>query len=88
MIKGKGPRIISVYPEPDYGGRDPDDPRSFHVYITLKQLHKLPRWVREQIHWMYAAMNDRHCAIVIQAEDELQAAIRFNKLWAGLPKEG
>ena len=77
-MKGKGPRILGIYPEPDYGGREPDDPRSFHVYITLKQLHKLPRWVIRL---------SRHCIVVIQAEDELQAAIRFNKLWAGLPKE-
>ena len=85
-MKGKGPRILGIYPEPDYGGREPDDPRSFHVYITLKQLYKLPRWVREQIHWIYAT-ESRHCIVVIQAEDELQASIRFNKLWAGLPKE-
>jgi hypothetical protein len=85
-MKGKGPRIIAIYPEPDYGDRDPDDSYSFHVLITLKQLRKLPRWVQEQIHWMYGT-DSRHCVVVIGAEDELQASIRFNKLWAGLPKE-
>lgn len=82
----KGPKILSIHPEPDYGGRDPDDPLSFHITITLKQLRKLPIWVQEQIHWMYAN-NSKHCYVVIRAKDELEAFMRFDKLWSGLPKE-
>lgn len=82
----RGPKILAIYPEPDYGGRDPDDPLAFHVTITLKQLRKLPMWVQSQIHWLYDP-NNRHCTVVVQADDELQAMTRFNRLWAGLPKE-
>lgn len=82
----KGPRVLAIHREPDYGGRDLDDPLSFHITITIKQLRKLPMWVQSQLHWIYDT-NVRHCVVVIQAKDELEAFIRFNKLWAGLPKE-
>ena len=61
--------------------------RPYSVYITLKQLRKLPPWAQEHLDWVYCAHNNRHCYVNIGAKDELQAAMRFNKLWAGLPKE-
>lgn len=85
----KGPNILcvteaSVWEIDRYEGFNE---KPYSVYITLKQLRKLPRWVHEHINWMYCNENDRHCYIVIGAKDELQAAMRFKKLWDGLPKE-
>lgn len=83
MAKGKGPRILGIY-KLEYDNEDA--PNSFHVLITLKQLRRLPKWVQSQLYWEYTG-DIRHCAVLIEAKDELQAMMRFNKLWAGLPKE-
>ena len=85
----KGPNILCVLDasiwESERYERWGEKP--YGVYITLKQLRKLPMWVQEHVNWMYCNENDRHCYVVIGAKDELQAAMRFKKLWAGLPKE-
>jgi hypothetical protein len=59
------------------------------VIITLKQFRKLPEWVREtHIHWEFSADVDAHVEVIIQAKDELEAMMRFNKLWAALSTIG
>lgn len=60
-----------------------------NVVITTKQLHKLPKWVRHQhVHWEYHTDDNRHCDVVIQAKDEIEAYMRFKKLWAALSTIG
>lgn len=84
----KGPRILSIFETPDFGGGYREDkPKQFHVTITLKQLRALPDWVQEHLHWSYTYANNKHCELIIQAKDELEAMMRFKKLWAGLPKK-
>jgi hypothetical protein len=61
--------------------------KPYSVYITLRQLKRLPQWMWDHINWVHCHENSTHCYVVISAKDELQAAMRFNKLWAGLPKE-
>lgn len=83
MVKQKGPRILGVY-RSSYG-----DENSLRVAITLKQLRKLPEWVYDQhVHWEYCVDDNRHCEIIIQAKDELEAMMRFKKLWAALSTIG
>lgn len=83
----KGPRVLGIYKEPDYGGdQDPDYILKFHVIITTKQMRKLPLWVRDHLYWHYTPRAD-HVELVIQAKDELEAFMRFERLWASLPKE-
>lgn len=85
----KGPRILAITEasawETEMYAIRAEKP--YNVYMTLKQLKKLPRWVWDQLNWLYCSENNRHCYVVISAKDELQAAMRFKKLWAGLPKE-
>jgi len=89
MSKVKGPRIISVFEATDFGGGYLEDrPKQFHVTITFKQLRALPDWVQEQLHWGYTYTNNKHCEIIIHAKDELEAAMRFKKLWAAITKLG
>lgn len=62
---------------------------NMHVVITLKQLRKLPQWVYDQhLHWEYSVDNNKHCSVIMTAKDELEAAMRFKKLWAALTKLG
>lgn len=82
----KGPRVLGIYREPDYGGQDDDEIPKFHVVITTKQMRKLPRWVQDHIYWHYTPRVE-HVELVMQAKDPLEAFTRFEKLWAGLPKE-
>ena len=82
----KGPKVLGIYREPDYGGQDPDQVLKFHVIITRKQMYKLPAWVRDHLYWHYTPRVD-HVELVVQGKDELEAFTRFGKLWAGLPKE-
>jgi hypothetical protein len=58
------------------------------VVITIKQFRKLPEWVQPHINWTYSVDADDHREIIIQAKDELEAAMRFRKLWAALTKLG
>lgn len=82
----KGPRVLGIYKEPEYVGFHDDTPLKFHVIITTKQMRKLPVWVQDHLYWHYTPRPD-HVELVVQAKDELEAFMRFNKLWAGLPKE-
>ena len=87
----KKPKIISIHKNHYAWLSDPDekDPKpSCSVRITLHALRSLPDWVRDHLHWEYVVGNNKHCALQIQAKDELEAFMRFEKLWAGLPKEG
>ena len=61
----------------------------YSVYITAHQCMKLPAWVRRMVTWHpdYNDRTDRHVYVVIYAVDEMQAFVRFQQLWIGLPKE-
>jgi hypothetical protein len=78
----KGPRILGIH-QPFHSNVD-----TFNVIITLKQLRKVPEWVLINTFWEYSVGNDNHCEVIIQAKDELEAAMRFKKLWAALTKLG
>lgn len=84
------PKIISIHKN-EYGWMyDPEDvppPPSCSVRITLHALRSLPKWVQDHLHWEYVLGEPRHCALQMQAKDELEAFMRFNKLWDALPKE-
>ena len=86
----KKPKIISVHKNDYRWMSDPDekDPKpSCSVRITLNALRSLPAWVQDHLHWEYSMGHPKHCALIIQAKDELEAFVRFEKLWVGLPKE-
>lgn len=76
-------RAIRKVPHSDY---------DYIVYITRQQHSKLPDWVRERVTfynpWDDEFTSKRWVYTYITAKDELQAMMRFNQLWAGLPKEG
>ncbi len=61
---------------------------SYRAVITKRQWDKVPDWAadlfRAYEHWD----NRKHVFIWITAKDELQAMMRFNQLWDGLPKKG
>jgi hypothetical protein len=79
MARSKGPRILRI--ENERGGDE------WSVKITFKQLMRLSTWVwRDHLRWQYDG--DHHALVLIQAKDELEAMMRFNQLWAGLPKIG
>jgi hypothetical protein len=87
----KNPKIISIHKNTYAWMSDPDeqDPApSCSVRITLAAMRSLPSWVQSHLHWEYILDNKSHCALIIQAKDELEAMIRFKQLWAGLPKRG
>lgn len=76
----KNPKIFSVEKNPyDYS----DDGTEFYVEISLRALRSLPDWVSEHISWQYAPANNR-CRVEIEAKDELEAMMRFRKLWEAL----
>lgn len=60
----------------------------YGVEITTDAYRSLPDWVQSQIRHSYLSSNDddAHCQIVMKARDELEALMRFKKLWAALPK--
>lgn len=74
----KSPRILGV--------RQWFGPDEWAVLITQKQFFRVPRWVHYHMHYFYEP--PRHVVIIILAKDELEAMMRFNQLWADLPKEG
>jgi hypothetical protein len=82
MAKSKGPRILGVY-KSRYGSED-----DLRIIITAKQFRRLPEWVKPHINWMYSVDDDEHREVVIEAKDELEAALRFNKLWTALSTLG
>lgn len=87
----KKPKVISIHKNEYEWMYDPKDampPSSCSVRITLHALRSLPSWVQDHLHWEYIIDNNKHCALHIQAKDELEAFMRFEKLWVGLPKGG
>ena len=87
----KNPKIISIHKNDYRWMSDPDEVDenpSCSVRITLAALRSLPRWVQDHLHWEYVIDKPKHCVLIIQAKDELEALVRFKQLWAGLPKEG
>ena len=59
----------------------------YRVSITHRQWSKLPAWVQRAITWNYSHNNEKHITLTIYAVDEMQAFVRFQQLWIGLPKE-
>jgi len=66
--------------------RLPDGAPYHSVEITLSAYRSLPDWVQALVRHNVMDDNARHCRVVVQARDELEALMRFQKLWAGLPK--
>lgn len=62
-------------------------PSNFQVFFTRHQHDKLPGWVTHSLRFYDDYDNPRHCYMWVEAKDELQAMMRFEKLWAALPKE-
>ena len=78
-MANKIPRVLKVEALPNRTD-------CYAVYITRHQVDKLPAWVRRIVTW-HIHFNDRHLYLVVYAVDEMQAFVRFQQLWAGLPKE-
>lgn len=79
-MTNKGPQVLKVALDrwmEDY----------YNVFITLHQHRKLPDWVRKTLDWHHCFDNKNHIYIQIHAVDEMQAFVRFQQLWIGLPKE-
>jgi hypothetical protein len=58
-------------------------PSIYRVYITKRQVMKLPAWVHGVTRFFEEA-NPKHRYTPIEAKDELEAMIRFQKLWVAL----
>lgn len=65
------------------------DTRIYNIYITKHQLNKLPDWLymKLRIHFFGHVTRTKWTGFSIQANDELEAAMRFHQFWAGLPKK-
>lgn len=87
----KMPKILSISKNDDhwlYDDEHTERESTFSVKITLRALRSLPLWVQAHLHWAYCMESNVHCDMQIGANDELEAMLRFKKLWAALPKEG
>jgi hypothetical protein len=82
VTKRKGPQILGIHKSRYRHEGD------LNVVITAKQFNKLPEWVKPHVDWAYSGADDNHREITIQAKDELQAMMRFNKLWAAVSTIG
>lgn len=58
---------------------------SYRLYISGRQVDKLEYWA-SNIMRFYDNGNRRYY-LTIEAKDELEAMMRFQKLWVGLPKK-
>jgi hypothetical protein len=58
---------------------------SYRLYISSRQGDKLEDWVFNAVRF-YGSEFGR-AFLNIDAKDELEAMMRFQKLWAGLPKK-
>jgi hypothetical protein len=59
----------------------------YSVYITKRQMMELPEWVYDMYHGaigFFEDTNPKHIYTSILAKDELEAMMRFQKLWAAL----
>jgi hypothetical protein len=61
---------------------------SYRAIITKHQWSKLPEWAASLLKVYESWENPKHVFLWINAKDELQAMMRFNQLWDGLPKKG
>lgn len=84
IVSGKPPRVLKVVKNRFW---QEDGQHIYGVCITRYQLMKLPYWVRDKMAFTEDENNSRHVWTRLLATDPLQALTRFNKLWAGLPKE-
>lgn len=55
----------------------------YNVYITLYQIRKLPSWVTKNLD-VYLDDDAKHALWRIDAKDELEALMRFRRLWDAL----
>jgi hypothetical protein len=83
----KPPRILKVVRSRLYRGHaGTAEGYVYYVFFTTHHAKKIPEWLAV---WMIYRMqkdedNPRHSYIQVLATDELQAAMRFNRLWSGL----
>ena len=62
-------------------------PIVYRVYITKRQVMKLPAWVHGANNAptrFFEGANPKHRYTPIKAKDELEAMMRFQKLWVAL----
>lgn len=83
MAREDIPRVISAKAIPYING----GPRYFIVTITKHQFNKLVSWTDDILRFWEDSTNSRYMWVRIQAKDELEAIMRFRKLWVGLPKK-
>jgi len=79
-------RVVMCNPEAQ------EEHRYGRVYISAYKVRQLPLWVCDRLSFWSAVYdvsnpNAERAYITIRGHDELQVLMRFNKLWAGLPKE-
>lgn len=83
MAREDIPRVISAKAIPYING----GPQYFIVTITKHQFNKLVSWTDDILRFWEDSTNSRYMWVRIQAKDELEAIMRFRKLWVGLPKK-
>lgn len=85
--RNRPPQITKLH---RFGGNYGDKNSYSHlICFTAHQAKKLPHWVRAVMNMTYAPFgNVKWVAIRVIAKDELEASMRFNRLWESLPKEG
>ena len=83
MAREDIPRVISAKAIPHISG----SPQYFIVTITKHQFNKLVSWTDDILRFWEDSTNSRYMWVRIQAKDELEAIMRFRKLWVGLPKK-
>lgn len=59
----------------------------FRVLFTRYQYNKLPDWVANSVRFHECYQNPRRMYLWVEARDELEALLQFEKLWAALPKK-
>ena len=84
MAREDIPRVISAKAIPYING---GPPQYFIVTITKHQFNKLVSWTDDILRFWEDSTNSRYMWVRIQAKDELEAIMRFRKLWVGLPKK-
>ena len=84
MAREDIPRVLDIRPSPAFVSVSP---QYFIVTITKHQYRKLAPWLDETLRFWDDGDNPRRVWVRIQAKDELEAIMRFRKLWVGLPKK-
>lgn len=75
------PKVLALEPN-GYSGRPAT---SYRLYISGRQANKLEDWAFNILR-LYD-VGARRYYLSIDAKDELEAMMRFRKLWVGLPKK-